>query len=53
MRFGVSTAVNIEILVFWIVTPSGFINGSRETALCQNQEGCVKGNCPVSKPRRL
>jgi hypothetical protein len=30
MRFGVSTAVVIEILVFWVMIPSGFINGSRE-----------------------
>jgi hypothetical protein len=30
MRFDVSTGVEIEILVFWVMIPSGFINGSRE-----------------------
>jgi hypothetical protein len=30
MRFDVSSAMEIEILVFWVMIPSDFINGSRE-----------------------
>jgi hypothetical protein len=30
MRFKVSTAVEIEILVFWVMIPCGFVKGSRE-----------------------